>query len=212
MRRISASDPSPAVDRTKQGADGRSVAHQHHDSACITTPLDLDLAELPHDAIVCDIVYAPLETPPLAAANARAILVVGGLACFGTRRALAAWFEGMPDVMPGLRERLLADLAPATVARPTGSTTGKSTVAAMFRRLVPVYDADRAVHRLLGKGGAAAAGRCGVSRRGRRGAVDRRPWAHAFLGNAAAPANSNASCTRSWPASASIFCARPDCR
>jgi shikimate dehydrogenase len=78
-------------------------------------PLDLDLAELPHDAIVCDIVYAPLETPLLAAANARGNPVVGGLGMLlhQARPGFAACFGRMPDVMPGLRERLLADLAPA---------------------------------------------------------------------------------------------------
>ncbi|GAA3257915.1 hypothetical protein GCM10020258_18510 [Sphingomonas yabuuchiae] len=34
-------------------------------------PLDLDLSALPEDAVVYDIVYAPLETALLAAARAR---------------------------------------------------------------------------------------------------------------------------------------------
>ena len=36
-------------------------------------PLDLDLEDLPNGAVVCDIVYAPLQTPLLAAAKARGI-------------------------------------------------------------------------------------------------------------------------------------------
>ena len=35
--------------------------------------LDLDLEDLPNGAVVCDIVYAPLQTPLLAAAKARGI-------------------------------------------------------------------------------------------------------------------------------------------
>lgn len=42
-------------------------------------PLDLDLDPLPEDAIVYDVVYAPLETPLLAAARARALETVDGL-------------------------------------------------------------------------------------------------------------------------------------
>jgi dephospho-CoA kinase len=69
----------------------------------------------------------------------------------------------------------------------TGSIAmGKSTVAAMFRRLgVPVYDADRAVHRLLGKGGAAvtpvATAFPGVVV---DGAIDRRRLGERVFGNA----------------------------
>jgi dephospho-CoA kinase len=71
----------------------------------------------------------------------------------------------------------------------TGSIAmGKSTAAAMFRRLgVPVYDADRAVHRLLGKGGAAvtpvATAFPGVVV---DGAIDRRLLGERVFGNAAA--------------------------
>jgi dephospho-CoA kinase len=71
----------------------------------------------------------------------------------------------------------------------TGSIAmGKSTAAAMFRRLgVPVYDADRAVHRLLGKGGAAvplvAAVFPGVVV---EDAIDRRLLGARVFGNAAA--------------------------
>src|SRR3546814_19946021 len=42
-------------------------------------PLDLDLAPLPEDAVVYDIVYAPLETGLLADAHARGLDTVDGL-------------------------------------------------------------------------------------------------------------------------------------
>ncbi|VVS97675.1 Shikimate dehydrogenase (NADP(+)) [Sphingomonas sp. EC-HK361] len=42
-------------------------------------PLTIDLDPLPDDAVVYDIVYAPLETPLLAAARARGLDVVDGL-------------------------------------------------------------------------------------------------------------------------------------
>lgn len=71
----------------------------------------------------------------------------------------------------------------------TGSIAmGKSTAAAMFRRLgVPVYDADRAVHRLLSKGGAAvspvAAAFPGIMVEGE---IDRRLLGARVFGNSAA--------------------------
>lgn len=42
-------------------------------------PLDLDLSPLPEDAVVYDLVYAPLETPLLRAARARDLDTVDGL-------------------------------------------------------------------------------------------------------------------------------------
>jgi dephospho-CoA kinase len=71
----------------------------------------------------------------------------------------------------------------------TGSIAmGKSTAAAMFRRLrVPVYDADRAVHRLMERGGLTVpmidAAFPGVIR---DGAVDRRALGARVFGDAAA--------------------------
>lgn len=52
-------------------------------------PLDIDLSPLPDDALVYDIVYAPLETPLLAAAAARGLETVDGLDMLVGQAALA---------------------------------------------------------------------------------------------------------------------------
>ncbi|HEX4695352.1 shikimate dehydrogenase [Sphingomonas sp.] len=52
-------------------------------------PLAIDLAPLPDDAVVYDIVYAPLETPLLAAARARDLDTVDGLDMLIGQAALA---------------------------------------------------------------------------------------------------------------------------
>ena len=52
-------------------------------------PLDLDLSALPEDAVVYDVVYAPLETPLLAAARARDLDTVDGLDMLIGQAALA---------------------------------------------------------------------------------------------------------------------------
>jgi shikimate dehydrogenase len=51
--------------------------------------LDLDLAPLPEDAVVYDVVYAPLVTPLLAQARARELDVVDGLDMLIGQAALA---------------------------------------------------------------------------------------------------------------------------
>ena len=52
-------------------------------------PLDLDLRNLPDDAVVYDAVYAPLETGLLAAARARDLETVDGLEMLIGQAALA---------------------------------------------------------------------------------------------------------------------------
>lgn len=72
--------------------------------------LDLDLAALPPEALVTDIVYAPLETPLLAAAGRRGNPVVDGLGMLlhQARPGFAAWFGVMPEVTPDLRAHVVA--------------------------------------------------------------------------------------------------------
>jgi shikimate dehydrogenase len=72
-------------------------------------PLEIDLAPLPRGAVVTDIVYAPLETPLLAAARARGNAVVDGLGMLlhQARPGFEAWFGHRPEVTPELRAFVL---------------------------------------------------------------------------------------------------------
>ncbi|MCE2509526.1 MAG: shikimate dehydrogenase [Alphaproteobacteria bacterium] len=72
------------------------------------TPLDLDLGPLPKEAVVTDLVYAPLETALLKAAKARGNPTVDGLGMLlhQARPGFRAWFGqgGIdPEVTPELR-------------------------------------------------------------------------------------------------------------
>jgi shikimate dehydrogenase len=75
-------------------------------------PLDLDLAPLPADAAVADLVYAPLETSLLAAARARGLAPVDGLGMLLHQAApgFAAWFGVEPEVTEELRRTVAAGL------------------------------------------------------------------------------------------------------
>ena len=75
-------------------------------------PLDLDLTDLPSDATVNDIVYAPLETELLAQARRRGIHAVDGLGMLlhQARPGFRAWFGADPVVDDGLRQAVLAGL------------------------------------------------------------------------------------------------------
>ncbi len=79
-------------------------------------PLMVDLAPLKPRAVVCDVIYVPLETGLLAAARKRGHRTVDGLgmllqqAGFGFRK----WFGGEPRVTPELRAILEADIVAKT--------------------------------------------------------------------------------------------------
>ena len=67
--------------------------------------LEIDLSALASHAVVTDLVYAPLETPLLAAARARGLTAVDGLGMLlhQARPGFEAWFGVKPEVTPSLR-------------------------------------------------------------------------------------------------------------
>ncbi|GIL40734.1 shikimate dehydrogenase [Roseiterribacter gracilis] len=72
-------------------------------------PLDVSLDSLPRDAVVTDLVYAPLETPLLAAARARGNVAVDGLGMLLHQAvpAFETWFGVRPVVDDALRRAVL---------------------------------------------------------------------------------------------------------
>ena len=79
-------------------------------------PLDLALETLPLSALVCDIVYVPVETPLLAAARRRGNHTVDGLGMLlhQARPAWRAWFGLEPAITPELRAAVEATLTPTS--------------------------------------------------------------------------------------------------
>jgi shikimate dehydrogenase len=75
-------------------------------------PLEITLQALPFTAIVCDIVYVPLQTPLLAAARQRGNPTVDGLGMLlhQARPGFEAWFGILPEVTPAVRAMMEATL------------------------------------------------------------------------------------------------------
>lgn len=73
-------------------------------------PLDIRLDELPIDAAVYDIVYAPLMTDLLSAAQARGNAIVTGIGMLlhQARPAFEAWTGTLPEVDDALAQKVLA--------------------------------------------------------------------------------------------------------
>jgi shikimate dehydrogenase len=74
--------------------------------------LELDAGLLPSQAIVADLVYVPLQTPLLAAAQARGLKTADGLGMLLHQavRGFELWFGQRPEVTPELRALVEADL------------------------------------------------------------------------------------------------------
>ena len=74
--------------------------------------LDIDLAPLPQETVVADLVYAPLETSLLATARARGLATADGLGMLLHQavRGFSLWFGVRPEVTAELRALVEADL------------------------------------------------------------------------------------------------------
>lgn len=67
--------------------------------------LEVDVAQLPADAVVNDLVYVPLETPLVTGARVAGLRAVGGLGMLLHQAVpgFARWFGKSPEVTPALR-------------------------------------------------------------------------------------------------------------
>ena len=75
-------------------------------------PLAIDIEALPARAVVADLVYAPLLTPLLQAAQGRGLRTADGLGMLLHQavRGFELWFGQRPEVTPELRALIEDDL------------------------------------------------------------------------------------------------------
>ncbi len=94
-------DTALLINTTSIGLHGRSEAPP-------------DISMLPPHALVTDLVYAPLETPLLAAARILGLKTVDGLGMLLHQAVpgFERWFGVRPQVTAALRDRIVDDLAP----------------------------------------------------------------------------------------------------
>lgn len=92
-------------------------------------PLDLDLGAMPGKSVISDLVYVPLETGLMKAAEARGLRAVGGLGMLLHQAVpgFAHWFGQTPTVTPELRTAVLETMG---VVAPAAADAGAGTDAA----------------------------------------------------------------------------------
>ncbi|MEM8975104.1 MAG: shikimate dehydrogenase [Pseudomonadota bacterium] len=78
-------------------------------------PLDIDVSTMASNAVVSDIVYVPLKTPLLAAAQSRGLATSNGLDMLLHQavRGFELWFDRRPEVTQELYDLLAADIEAA---------------------------------------------------------------------------------------------------
>jgi len=107
--RVKARDWRDRFDRSREVGvlvNATSLGMEH------TAPLDMPLARLDDACIVADLVYVPLVTPLLAAAQARGLAAVDGLGMLLHQAVpgFEKWFGVRPEVTDELRALLVADI------------------------------------------------------------------------------------------------------
>ena len=102
----------PWLDRESALEDARLLVNATSLGMTGKGELNIALAKLPVDAVVCDIVYTPTETQLLVAAKARGNAVVDGLGMLLHQASpgFQAWFGTKPDVNLELRNFMLEKL------------------------------------------------------------------------------------------------------
>jgi len=102
---LGAGGASRAVVAALIGAGVTALGMQNH------APLNISLDALPQSAVVTDLVYAPLKTPLLAAAQERGCHTVDGLGMLLHQAApgFQRWFGKKPDVDGATRNFILSE-------------------------------------------------------------------------------------------------------
>jgi shikimate dehydrogenase len=106
-------EPGGLSDWDKVAGDAALIVNSTSAGMGANPPLDIDLAVLPKDAAVCDIVYNPLETKLLKDAAARGHKTIDGLGMLMHQAvpSFEAFFGVRPQVTPALRAALVQVLS-----------------------------------------------------------------------------------------------------